>query len=374
MLAPAPISCSELVLRNGGIPGLHFYTELLKNFESLDSFLAAVRDIAPSVTEQAIGDLSPRTVLGFRQAWKRERSYHEFAIPKKSGGERRITAPTGTLKDIQTCIARLLVKEYVPHPCAMGFAPGRSVATNAALHVGRKYVFNTDLKDFFPSIGAPKVEGALAASGVEPMTARLISTLCCIPVRSGDGRILNILPQGSPASPILSNIACEMMDRRLEGLARRFGLSYSRYADDITFSSDHQCYTEGDGFYAPDGEFMRELVAIASDNGFRLNAAKTRLARNGDRKEVTGLSVDRKVNVTRDYVKNLRAALFQMEHRIPTGREVEQGRGRLAYMRMVKGKDDPTYMKLEGRFKRIIFKYKAYLKKCPYSAIIDSEK
>ena len=120
-----------------------------------------------------------------------------------------------------------------------------------------------------------------------------------------------------PATPILSNIACEMMDRRLEGLSHRFALSYPRYADDITFSSNHQCYTKGDGFYAPDGEFMRELSAIVSDNGFALNDRKTRLARNGDRK----------VNVMRDYVKNLRAALFQME----------QIRGRLAYMRMVKG-------------------------------------
>ena len=337
---------------------------MMNSFESLDSFLAAVTEIAPLVTDRAVGDLSPDVVLGFRPAWKRERSYHEFAIPKRSGGERRITAPTGTLKDIQTCIARLLALEYVPHPCAMGFVPGRSVATNAALHVGRRYIFNTDLKDFFPSIGAPKVEVALCAAGADPLAARLISTLCCIPVRSEDGRIRNVLPQGSPASPILSNIACEVMDRRLEGFARRFGLTYSRYADDITFSSDRPSLADGDGFFSPDGEFMKELAAIVSDNGFTLNGMKTRLARNGDRKEVTGLSVDRKLNVMRDYVKNLRAAIFQMERRIPTGREMDRVRGRLAYMRMVKGNSDPTYVKLAGRFKRIIFKYKAYLKKC----------
>ena len=324
----------------------------MKNFDSIDAFCGAVSEVAPYFTDQAVKALGRNTIMRYRSAHVRARSYHEFGIPKKSGGERRITAPTGELKDILTCTAHLLTEVYTPNVCAMGFVPGRSVVTNASIHTNKAYVLNIDLKDFFTSVGAPKIESALAKMGVEPMTAQLISTLCCYPLEV-DGKIRNVLPQGSPASPALSNIACGIMDIRLKGLADRFNLSYTRYADDITFSWDHHFWNTSSST-----AFWNELVAIVSDNGFSINPKKTRVNNRGSRMEVTGLTVGEKVNVSRTYVKNLRAAIHQMEHYHPDAGQIRQVSGRLAYMGMVKGKDDPTYRKLRHRLQRIKYFYK----------------
>ena len=335
----------------------------MRYFESIDSLLSAVKEAAPYLAGVAIGDLKGKDVFRYRSAGAREKSYRQFSIPKRSGGERHITAPTGTIKTFQTCIAAFLANGYMPHACAMGFVPRRSVLTNASCHVGKTHVLNVDLKDFFPSIGAPKVEHALVRIGVEPLTAQMVSTLCCYPLRTEDGHIVNVLPQGSPASPILSNITCEMMDCRLKGLADRFGLSYSRYADDITFSGSFYERLTGDRFFAQDGDFFQELMQIVSENGFSLNDKKTRLAHQGVRKEVTGLTVGEKVNVSRAFTKNLRAAIHQMEHFIPDDAQMRQVAGRLAYMAMVKGADDPTFQSLRRRFRRIRYKIRAYNRK-----------
>jgi hypothetical protein len=182
------------------------------------------------------------------------------------------------------------------------------------------------------------------------MVARLISTLCSYPVEDG-GRIRNVLPQGAPTSPILSNIACTVMDTRLQGLADRFGLTYTRYADDITFSGDRKPYSPGGGFFLR--EFLPELESILEDNGFSMNVKKTRLLHCGQRLEVTGLTVGEKVNVPRRYMKNLRAAIHQLEQGLPDTELLRQADGRLAYLGMVRGKDDPAYRRLRHRLGRI---------------------
>lgn len=325
----------------------------MKHFDSIDDFCEAVAQVAPYITDQAMNALGRKEIMHYRSAQARARSYHEFAIPKKSGGERKITAPTGELKDILTCSAHLLTEIYSPHDCAMGFITGRSVLTNASCHMNKSYVLNLDLKDFFISVGAPKIEGALVKLGVEPMTAQLISTLCCFPMKV-DGKIRNVLPQGSPTSPILSNIACSVMDMRLKGLADRFNLSYSRYADDITFSWNHHFWKS-----SASSEFREELIAIICENGFSVNPKKTRISNRGSRMEVTGLTVGgEKVNVSRSYTKNLRATIHQMEHSFPDAGEIRQVSGRLAYMGMVRGKEDPAYKKLRHRLQRIKYFYK----------------
>mgnify|MGYP002624546754 CR=1 FL=1 len=215
----------------------------MRPFDSIDDFCSAVTLLSPEVTDRAVNELSRKVILRFRSARERSRSYREFTIPKKGGGERTITAPTGYLKDILTCIGGLLDGIYEPSACAMGFVRGRSVLTNASAHLGKEYLINVDLKDFFPSIGAPKVESALVRLGVDPLTARLVSTLCCIPVER-DGKIINVLPQGSPASPVLSNIACSAMDTRMEEMAASFGFTYTRYADDLSFSRERPMYAD----------------------------------------------------------------------------------------------------------------------------------
>ena len=324
----------------------------MKHFDSIDDFCEAVSKVAPYVTNQVMNALGRKILMRYRSAQARARSYHEFGIPKKSGGERKITAPTGELKDILTCTAHLLTEIYSPHDCTMGFVHGRSVLTNASCHTNKSYVLNLDLKDFFTSVRAPKIEGALVKLGVEPMTAQLISTLCSFPMEI-DGKIRNVLPQGSPASPILSNIACGVMDARLKGLADRFNLCYSRYADDITFSWSHHFWNS-----SASSEFWEELISIIGDNGFSVNPKKTRINNRGSRLEVTGLTVGEKVNVSRSYIKNLRTAIHQMEHGNPDAWQIRQVSGRLAYLGMVKGKEDPTYNKLRHRLRRIKYFYK----------------
>lgn len=215
---------------------------------------------------------------------------------------------------------------------AHGFVMGRSVVTNAENHLHRNYVLNFDLKDFFPSVTASRVASGLKRQGISERVAWFITRLCTRTVLDDDIPE-EVLPQGAPTSPILSNIACDMMDLRLEGLADRFGLHYTRYADDITFSSHHSVY-------AKDSIFWKELEDIISANGFRINPAKTRLQKKGSRQEVTGLTVGDKVNVSRKWLKNLRAQIFQMEMHGASKLEFRRVMGKIAFLSMVRDNDD----------------------------------
>jgi len=271
----------------------------------------------------------------------RNRFYQQFSIDKKSGGKRSITAPISYLKGAQKAISLLLTIIYKAPDCVNGFTEGRSVLTNADVHIGKNYVFNTDLKDFFPSITATAVRKALTANGVDSEVAHYISKICTVTANDSD-LPEEVLAQGSPASPILSNIVCEKMDRNLEYLARKYGLAYSRYADDISFSSMHNVYS-------PKGTFLKELRETISRYGFAINEDKTRLQKKGARQEVTGIIVSEKPNLCRKYIKNLRAQIFQMEMFGFSGRQYRSVLGKVNYLGMVRGKDDGMYMKLYSR-------------------------
>ena len=306
--------------------------------------------------------------------------YREFTIPKKSGGVRTISAPVRLLRSMQTYTNRILQSLYEAPNCVTGFVPSKSVADNARIHVGMNYVFNTDLKDFFSSIPQARVWGALRTRPFcfNETLASAIAGLCCIEElrieneEEADGdlpeaKLVHVLPQGSPCSPILTNIVCHNLDWKLSGLARRFHLRYSRYADDITFSSNHNVYQE-------DGEFMTEFRRIIAEQNFTLNEKKTRLQKKGERQEVTGLVVSNRVNVTREYVRDLDNLLYIWER---YGRHaaftkflaryvpkqnfprknpemISTIQGRLSYIRMVKGAEDPTLKKLQKRFERLL--------------------
>ncbi|MBK8626360.1 MAG: hypothetical protein IPN86_12600 [Saprospiraceae bacterium] len=178
----------------------------------------------------------------------------------------------------------------------------------------------------------------------------------------------NVLPQGAPTSPTITNIICERLDRRLSGLAKRFGLKYSRYADDITFSSMHFEYSK-------DGEFIKELNRIITDQNFDIKDSKTRLQKQGYKQEVTGLVVNEQVNVNERYIKELRMWLYTWEKygyekaynyfllRYKTDKgHIKKGKpdmanviaGKLDYLKMVKGSDNQLYSKLKGRFNLLI--------------------
>ena len=287
--------------------------------------------------------------------------YIQFQIPKKKKGEfRTITAPNKGLKCIQRCLNAMLLRQFAPHPAANGFVPGKSIVDKARVHVGQKYIYNIDLKDFFPSVTIGRVFACLQLPPFkyDRETASLIADLCC-----HEG----VLPQGAPTSPTITNIVCQRLDWRLSRLALRYNLHYSRYADDITFSGMTNLFHE-------DGDFVKALHHFVEKEGFTINEAKTRVNSYYQRQEVTGLTINEKPNVTQRYVKQIRTMLhnwevngykyaqseflkhyhttkyinFKGEHHIENVIS-----GKLDFMKMVKGEKDHTYLKLKERFDRL---------------------
>lgn len=307
--------------------------------------------------------------------------YHQFQIKKKSGGFRQITAPRNqSFMMLLQSLNEVLKAIYTPSNHAMGFTEKRSVVTNAAVHKNQNYIFNIDLKDFFPSIEQGRVMKrlTLAPFNFSPQIALLISGLCSMRVKREhpietkqhdlDKQFMYVLPQGAPTSPIITNMICDTLDRRLAGLAKRFGTRYTRYADDITFSSMHNIYSGS-------GEFIKELIRIINTQGFAINDAKTRLQKRGSRQEVTGLIVSDKLNVTKKYVREIRSLLyiwdkygyseamsnFYPKYKAEKG-HIKKGNpdlinvldGKLMYLKMVKGDTDSVYVKLYTKFQELV--------------------
>ena len=300
--------------------------------------------------------------------------YHQFKIKKKTGGERIITAPRNrSFKLILSYINEILKSMYTPSSYAMGFAEGRSIADNAKKHRGMNYVFNLDLKDFFPSIEQARVWKRLQLEPFKfPVSiANIIAGMCCmkeiIQMADGGQTVRYVLPQGAPTSPIITNMICDNLDRRLAGVAKRFGLNYTRYADDITFSSMHNVYQEN-------GVFRKEVWRIIEEQRFVVNDKKTRLQKKGSRHEVTGIIVSDKINVTRDYVRDIRNILYMWEKygygvafaKFFPKYKAEKGHlkkgnpdlinvidGKLQYLKMIKGQEDSVWQRLYSRFQAL---------------------
>jgi len=314
--------------------------------ESVPLFLQEIERIAIDNFRWAVFNPQQKAFLNkIRNRSFRQGLYHEFDIPKKSGGARHITAPTGQLKTVQKCVSLLLSAIYHPSENVHGFVAGKNIVTNADRHLNRKYVLNIDLKDFFPSVTSGMIIGSLMLLGFSKDVARCIAVICTKTVETEAGKA-DVLVQGSPASPVLANIACSHLDRSLSALAARHRLSYTRYADDMTFSSDHSVYAKG-------SEFMEALRATVESNGLQMNDKKTRLLKNGARQEVTGLTVGEKINVSRRYLKNLRAELFDMEINGFSEKRFRQVRGKIAFLQMVRGKEDPCVEKYKARLQQV---------------------
>ncbi len=300
-----------------------------------------------------------------------DRMYTTFVIPKKKKGEfRTIDAPNYILKGIQQCLNYIFEQIYTPNKSAVGFVRDRSIVDGAKEHISEKFIYNIDLKDFFPSISSARIYKRLLFRPfcLNPKLASLIANLCCH--KKSDNSL--VLPQGAPTSPIISNFICEKLDRKLSKLATAYGLKYTRYADDITFSGMKNVFSE-------DGKFCKSLRnIIENEEHFIINEEKTRLCHIGMRQEVTGLTVNEKVNVSRKYVKQLRAMINNLEKKgeeeaksifianLAKGKGAyskhvdineisinEVIRGKLNFLRMVKGETDPTYQKLKERFYRL---------------------
>jgi RNA-directed DNA polymerase len=199
------------------------------------------------------------------------RFYREFTIPKRRGGEREIAAPYPLLLEIQRWIGKNILLKEVVHDAAQGFVVGRSIVTNAKMHVGVPCILKMDIAEFFPSISIARVIGIFQGAGYPPKVAYYLASLCC-----RDGR----LPQGAATSPAISNIVGKPIDRRIAGLAARLNLNYTRYADDMTLS----------GRSIP-LDLPARVEKIVRAEGFSINGGKTVLSLHGGKRIVTGLSV-----------------------------------------------------------------------------------
>jgi len=229
--------------------------------------------------------------------------YTEFEIPKKSGEPRRICAPTGDLKGVQRQLADALwehqksiyeelgIKPNISH----AFEEGKSIITNAKIHRNKRIVINVDLSDFFDSIHIGRVCGFFEKNkhfNLPHEPAITIAQLACY-----QGK----LPQGAPTSPIITNLVCQVLDMHLLSFAKRYRLDYTRYADDITFSTNDKAFLETwDSFYA-------ELEKKIRKAGFSLNEKKTRITYCDSKQVVTGLVVNKKISVDHAYCRKVRA-------------------------------------------------------------------
>jgi RNA-directed DNA polymerase len=303
---------------------------------------------SPSDVAKALGLTVPRLRwLAFHNEAAERTHYACFKVPKRSGGERLIAAPMPELRKAQRWIHLNILSRVPVEPPAHGFLPGRSTVTNAVPHLKKDVVVNVDLADFFPSIGFRRVRGVFKKLGYSPAAATVLALLSTEAPRAEvvhDGTKFSValgeraLPQGAPTSPMLSNLVARKLDRRLSGMAKKLGWTYTRYADDLTFSAP-------EGHRPEIGRLLAKVRHIVEDEGFSINLKKGRVQRKSRRQTVTGVVVNEKPGLARHEVRRLRAILHQAKK---TGLEAQNRdhhpsfashlRGKIAYLQMIDDK------------------------------------
>ncbi|RYF82047.1 MAG: RNA-directed DNA polymerase [Comamonadaceae bacterium] len=271
----------------------------------------------PQALALAMGiELGELRFLSFHREVARHTHYRRFTLPKKSGGERQISAPMPRLKRAQYWVLDNILAKVPTHDAAHGFLPGRSIVGNALPHCAQDVVINLDVKDFFPSIGFGRIKGVFMRLGYGEPVATVLALLCS-ENRADELQVdgerwfvggtagQRLLPQGAPTSPMLTNLLCRRLDRRLTGLAQALGFNYTRYADDLSFSAS------GDAAQRV-GSLLRRVRWTLRDEGFEPHPDKERVMRKGARQEVTGIVVNApQPGVSRQSRRALRAALHR---------------------------------------------------------------
>lgn len=268
--------------------------------------------------------------------------YTRFEIPKRSGGMREIWAPRPKLKQAQRWVLDNILDGLLVHGAAHGFLAGRSIATNAAQHTNSRVIIKLDIEDFFPGISWKRVKGVFRKAGYSEQIATLLALLCTESPREvvqHDGQEYFValadrcLPQGAPTSPALTNALCLRLDRRMAGIAQKYGWRYSRYADDLTFSLPNTAKKQPN-IKAILGSVQR----VMGDEGFKLKREKTRIIRQSQAHQVTGLVVNGKgiPRVDRKLKRQMRAAIHNLQQGkpLPEGESLERLRGYAAYIAM----------------------------------------
>lgn len=226
-------------------------------------------------------------------------AYNNFDIPKKNGGTRNISAPNKRLRKIQKKLADKLWESqeefFKRNNIAHAFIKNRGIISNARIHRNKKIVLNVDIEDFFHSFNFGRVYGFFLKDKDFELpndVAKMIANLTCYK---------GCLPQGAPTSPIITNLICRIMDVRILKLAKKFKLDYTRYADDLTFSTNNKDFCNNKN------KFLKKLRNEIRRSGFRINKKKTRIQYENMRQSVTGVVVNKKLNVSTNYYKETRA-------------------------------------------------------------------
>lgn len=286
------------------------------------------------------------------------RYYKQFQIPKKKGGMREIAKPLRGLALAQDRLAEILLQRYQPKQFVKGYVKGQSFLTNAQYHERQKWVLNIDIKDFFPSINFARVRG-LFMSGYFGFNERVATILARITTFNDE------LPQGATTSPVIANIIAHNLDKRLVEIASKERLRYTRYADDITFSSSQKVIPPS---VVKNWDPANGTRVVTLGNGildafrsarFDINPDKTRILFASERQEVTGLVVNRKANVWRRDISLLRMKLHSARVHGPSKaaklwlKSTESAEhfwqhieGWLSYIGQVRGSNDAVVAKL----------------------------
>jgi RNA-directed DNA polymerase len=258
--------------------------------------------------------------LGYKQREPRLEHYHYRVLAKRFDSVRLIEAPKTRMKDLQRQILLWILSEVPSHAAAHGFVRGRSIRTFAAPHVGKRVVLRMDLRDFFPTFGGVRIQNVFRRFGYPERVADLLGGVCtnATPLNVWEeikpdvdlARLSELrklyarphLPQGAPTSPALANVCCYRLDCRLAALSQSAGATYTRYADDLAFSGDHD-------FEKRVERFSASVAAILQEEGLRVNHRKTRVMRQGVRQHLAGLVTNERVNIVRRDFDQLKAVL-----------------------------------------------------------------
>ena len=330
--------------------------ESFKNLQTISDLADLVNSVYGILYPDKKIQIRSNQIIYYADRRNKEVRYNTFDILKKNGSKRQIDAPVKSLKRIQRAVNLILSTVYQPTQSATGFVKGKNLLDNAKPHVGKFYLYNVDLKDFFPSIKYGRVKAVLQIPpyNLSEELATIVGNLCC-----NEGR----LPQGAPTSPILSNMVCNRLDRKLTGLAKKHKASYTRYADDLTFSAHTNVFKDEDAFRS-------DLEKIINEQGFKINNDKTRLQGSGFRQEVTGIIVNNKANLERKKIRNTRSILdkweklgYKQANELFKSKKGDKApelimhiSGMISYMKMIRGRNDLLTQKYEEKFKNLIFK------------------
>ncbi|HLY63495.1 MAG TPA: reverse transcriptase domain-containing protein [Terriglobia bacterium] len=248
--------------------------------------------LSPTVMGLILG-ISPKLITAMAAHPRRGYPYYRrFEFQKKSGGKRVILAPRTFLKAVQIYVLHKILETQPVPKYVTGFVKGRGIIENATIHMGAKYLLNIDIKDFFPSVKTEDVVELFRKLGFPPAMSRTLGHLCTY--QGG-------LPQGAPTSPCIANLVLRDVDETILRICKARHISYSRYADDLTFSSERPI----------DGRFLTQVAGILKKHDFSLNMKKIRFAKPGQSMYVTGLVVNKKVQPNRIMRRQLRAMFHQ---------------------------------------------------------------